>query len=147
MRTMSCVSLALACLAYSAPSSAQWNSQCHAEEVFGVYDTIDCYEKENKALIGKLNLLYEDIKKIRIDDEYSSYIPSNRYLVDSFTESQKSWNKFVSSNCSMKAIPASVSQGAGSGLMERACYNEAYHHRVAEIEAWIKDIQETYNAR
>lgn len=147
MKTMSGVCLVLACLAYSVPSAAQWNSQCHAKEVSGVYDTIDCYEKENKALISKLNLLYEDIKKIRIDDEYSSYIPSNRYLVDAFTESQKSWNKYVSSNCSMKVIPAYVSQGAGSGLMEQACYNEAYHHRVAEIEDWIKDIQETYNTR
>ncbi len=105
-----------------------------------VYEDIDCLGQENKQFINDLNIIYNTIKTTKVSVDEAS-VPSSEYL-KSFNESQTAWNKFTTANCQMLNLPYASLQGGGIGLVNGACWNNAYRSRVNELNSWMAELQE-----
>ncbi len=130
------IGLYMAVLATTAQASIYDKTSCHYSNV---YEDIDCLNKENKQFINDLNNIYNIIKttKVSVDEVL---VPSSEYL-KAFSESQMAWDKFTTANCEMLNLPYASLQGGGTGLVHRACWNDAYRNRVNELNRWILELQ------
>ena len=122
--------------AINAQASIYEQTKCNNANV---YEDIDCLDKENAQFINHLNTIYKTLKaeKISVDEASVSSAEYLRY----FKESQTAWNQFTKANCQMLNLPYASLQGAGVGLVNRACWNEAYRSRVNELNTWIIELQ------
>lgn len=136
-------------LAISALGLVMVSGLSHAEnrthdscQLGNVYEDIECYEQDNKRLIKELNGIYKKLQSLPAPaaSDKVSYGASKAEYLKAFTESQTAWNKFTEANCSMLLLPASTLQGGGIGLVQRACWNEAYQQRVEQLNEWLDEI-------